>query len=203
MKKPNTVIDVFLSYNTRDEGLAAFVRENLVARGLRVKDMTEVTPGTTIGKTVREGLVDSIAVVLLLTPSSSRSNSFAFEAGMAMAWAKPIFVLFDGVDSTEIPAFLNEFRILPVRQVADVADLINASQQPLKAEHAELIRRIYEETGIPTDQLLLKPGVLKVMSDKLEAESGQLVSGSRIAHELVRMRKSGVLPRIKTPMPLS
>lgn len=102
MKRPNTVVDVFLSYSTRDEGLAAFVRENLVARGLRVMDMTEVTPGTTIGKTIRESMVDSIA---------------------------------------------------------DVADLISASQQPLKAELAELIRRTHEETGIPTYQLLLGPSV--------------------------------------------
>lgn len=197
MKKQTPVYDVFLSHSLQDKGLAAFVQETLSSEGLNVFELSEVPPGSPITNSIREGLVDSSAVILLITPSSDRSGNLAFEAGMAMGWSKSVFVLYDGRQLSDIPEFLRQFQIFPVDKVRDVAKLILDSKQQLKPDHAILLSRIYEDTGITTDRLLLEPAVLMDMSDQFYAKSHLRLSGSRIAQELIRMRKTGRLPKLR------
>ena len=188
---------MFLSHSLQDKGLATFVRESFVSQGLSVFELSEVTPGTTISKAVREGLVDSLAVVLLITPSSESSGNLAFEAGMAMAWAKPVFVLYDGRKFSDIPDFLGQFKIYRVDQVRDVGSLILQSKESLTPEQKKLLCRLYSESGVPADQLLLEPSILLEMAEQFRAESKQLVSPSRLAHELIRLQKAGLLPKLR------
>jgi hypothetical protein len=197
MKKKTPVYDVFLSHSLQDKGLAAFVQQTLSSEGLSVFELSEVPAGSPITNSIREGLVDSSAVILLITPSSERTGNLAFEAGMAMAWSKSVFVLYDGRQLSDIPEFLRQFQIFPVDKVRDVAKLILQSKQMLKPDHAILLRRIFHDTGITTDRLLLEPAVLMDMSDQFYAETRLRLSGSRIAQELIRMRKTGHLPKLR------
>ena len=197
MKKKTPIYDVFLSHSLQDKGLAAFVQETLSSEGMNVFDLSEIPSGSPITNSIREGLVDSSAVILLITPSSDRSGNLAFEAGMAMAWAKSIFVLYDGRQLSDIPDFLRQFQVFPVDNVREVAKLILASKQQLKPDHAILLSQIYEDTGLTTDRLLLEPAVLIDMSDQFYAQSHLRLSGSRIAQELIRLRKTGRLPKLR------
>lgn len=197
MKKKTPVYDVFLSHSVQDKGLAAFVQETLSSEGLSVFELSEVPPGSPIASSIREGLVDSSAVVLLITPSTDRSGNLAFEAGMAMAWSKSVFVLYDGRQLSDIPEFLRQFQVFPVDKVRDVAKLILDSKVMLKADHAILLSQIYEDTGITVDRLLLEPAVLIEISDQFYAKTRLRFSGSRIAQELIRLRKTGRLPKLR------
>ena len=197
MKKKTPVYDVFLSHSLQDKGLAAFVQETLSAEGLNVFELSELPSGSPITNSIREGLVDSSAVILLITPSSERSGNLAFEAGMAMAWSKSVFVLYDGRQLSDIPEFLRQFQVFPVDKVRDVAKLILDSKQMLNPDHAILLCQIYEGTGITIDRLLLEPAVLMDMSDQFYARTRLRLSGSRIAQELIRMRKTGHLPKLR------
>lgn len=197
MKKKTPVYDVFLSHSVQDKGLAAFVQETLSSEGLSVFELSEVPPGSPIASSIREGLVDSSAVVLLITPSTDRSGNLAFEAGMAMAWSKSVFVLYDGRQLSDIPEFLRQFQVFPVDKVRDVAKLILDSKVMLKADHAILLSQIYEDTGITVDRLLLEPAVLTEISDQFYAKTRLRFSGSRIAQELIRLRKTGRLPKLR------
>ena len=197
MKKQTPTYDVFLSHSLQDKGLATFVRESFISQGLSIFELSEVTPGTTISKAVREGLVDSLAVVLLITPSSELTGNLAFEAGMAMAWSKTVFVLYDGRKLSDIPDFLRQFKIYRVDQVRDVGSLILRSKESLTPEQKSVLCRLYTESGVSVDQLLVEPSTLLDMAERFHMESKQLLSPSRLAHELIRMRKAGLLPKLR------
>ena len=198
MKKKTPVYDIFLSHSSQDVGLAAFVRDGLMSQGLSVFELEAVSAGTAISKSIREGLVDSLAVVLLITPSSETSGNMAFEAGMAMAWAKPVFVLYDGRTLSDIPEFLQQFEVFSVDKVRDVAKAISKTKQTLKPEHVAILSSLYVDTGIPTDQLLLEPSILQDMSDQFFERAHLRLSTTRLAQELVRMRKTGRLPKMRS-----
>lgn len=192
-----SVFDVFLSSSALDRGLAGFVIEAFAEHGIHVFHVDDLRPGVSIEKRIREVLVECSSVVILVTPSSIGSQNLAFETGMAMAWSKPVFVLYDGVSSHEIPAFLKRFRIFPVSQVGKVATVIRESQHALEAEELDVLGRIYAEYAIPLDRLLLQPSDLAQMVREFAVRTGRDVGGERIARELMRLRKSGRLPRIK------
>lgn len=189
--------DVFLSYNFRDKGLASLVRDSLVNAGLTVFELAESSTGTQVSKTIRQELVDSFAVVLLLTPSSNASGNLAFEAGMAMAWGKPVFVLHDGCALSDMPAFISQFSVYPLSDLDLVSEKILESKTCLSPEHKEVLKSLYAKTAVPADRLLLEPMILLEMADEFEAKTKVRVSAVELARELVRLRKVGALPSLK------
>lgn len=195
MKSPNH--DVFLSYSQRDSGLAALVRDNLEHAGLSVFDFAESPEGAAISKTIRQELVDSFAVVLLLTPSSESSGNLAFEAGMAMAWGKPVFVLHDGRSLSDMPNFISQFNVYPLNKIDVVSHQIIESKRSLSSEHKEILKALYVKTAIPADRLLLEPVVLHEMALEFERKAKLRVPAVDLARELIRLRKSGQLPPLK------
>jgi hypothetical protein len=134
--------------------------------------------------------------VILVTPSAVESHHLAFEAGMAMAWNKPIYVLYDGVGDDDIPEFLRQFQVLPVTKVDEVAKTIERSKSKFSAEDMEVLVATYIQNSVPVDALLLQPTSLSQLTDEFNSMTGQQIGGERVARELMRLRKSGKLPRI-------
>ena len=193
----STIHDVFLSYSMRDSGLAALARENLENAGLSVFELAELSSGTAVSKTIRQELVDSFAVVLLLTPSSEASGNLAFEAGMAMAWGKPVFVLHDGRSLADMPNFISQFNVYPLNKIDVVSHQIIESKKSLSPEHKEILKALYLKTAIPADRLLLEPVVLHDMAEEFELKTKLRLPAADLARELIRLRKIGQLPPLK------
>src|SRR5262245_9992355 len=106
-----TTFDVFLSYSERDRGAAELIRHALADVGLEAFCIDRVDVVADGLSEARRALAECSAVLFLLTGSSIRSQNVAFETGMALAWNKPIYVLFDGLEPDEIPDYLREFRV--------------------------------------------------------------------------------------------
>src|SRR3954471_18817450 len=104
-----TTYDVFLSFNERDRGAADLIRHALSDAGLEAFCVDRIDVGADALPDLRRALAECSAVLFLLTGSSIRSQNVAFETGMALAWNKPIYVLFDGLELGEIPDYLQEF----------------------------------------------------------------------------------------------
>jgi hypothetical protein len=146
---------------------------------------------------MREALAESNAVIILLTRSTLQSSNIAFEVGFAMAWNKPVYVLFEGVSEQEIPAYLRDFHLAMLSELGRVVEDIAASRKPLSDEDREVLAQVYQDTGIPTDQLLRQPHSLHELSARYNEISNSTVPAERLVQELIRLRKQGRLPRLK------
>lgn len=192
-----TTYDVFLSYNQRDRGAAELVRQALSQVGLEAYTADTIEIGPEVVPELRRALAECGAVLFLLTGSSIRSQNVPYETGMALAWNKPIYILFDGLELSEIPDYLKEFEVRRLSEMDDVAKEIAEAREPLSEELRDELITVYRKHGIPTDQLLRKPMQLKDLADRFQEKSGTAVPGERLVQELIRLRKQGQLPRLK------
>lgn len=109
------VYDVFLTHGQHDTGVGRIVRDALRSEGLGVFTASkEFRLGDPIAQKMREAMAKSSAVVILLTRSTLNSQYVAFEVGAAIGLGQPIFVLYDGIAPSEIPAFLKRFPTFPL-----------------------------------------------------------------------------------------
>lgn len=192
-----TTFDVFLSYSERDRGAAELIRHALAAAGLEAYCVDRLEVGAEVLTELRRALAECSAVLFLLTNSSIRSQNVAFETGMALAWNKPIYVLFDGLEPNEIPDYLKEFHVRRLSDMSEVVHEIGAARQPLSDFERDNLIDLYSECAIPTDQLLRKPIELRGFADEFLDRTGKAIPGERLIQELLRLRKQGQLPRLK------
>lgn len=116
---------------------------------------------------------------------------------MALAWNKPIYILYDGIDAAELPDYLQEFRVRPVAELPSVIDEISQAQQPLSDDARSELIDAYRQADVPTDQLLTKPVELKKLADDFQRRTGKMIGAERLLQELIRLRKQGRLPRLQ------
>ena len=191
------IYDVFLSHSARDRGMAELVRQSADRAGLEVFSVDSLEGGDKALAAVRSTLAECSAVILLLTRSTLESKNTAFEIGMALAWNKPIYVLYDGIDVSELPDYLREFPVRPVSELDAVVQEIADAQQPLADEAREELVDSYCQIDVPTDQLLTRPVQLRKLAEDFTRRSGTMIGGERLLQELIRLRKQGRLPRLQ------
>lgn len=76
---------VFLTYSHKDQALAREVVDTLRDAGLDVwYDMNEIFPGDNWAEKISQGLKESNAMVVLLTPNSLESNSVSWNISYAL-----------------------------------------------------------------------------------------------------------------------
>lgn len=191
-----TEYDVFLSHGTHDTGIAGVVKNALSDADLEVFSVQSVKPENSFTELWRDALAECSAVVLILTRSTLGSSNLAFEVGAAMAWNKPIYVIHDGIADSEIPRYLDDLKLCQISNLPQIVKEIAKSQEPISEEDRETLMNVYEEFGIPTDQLLCKPLDLRELSEQYNKISHSILSGERLIRELIRLRKQGKLPRV-------
>lgn len=146
---------------------------------------------------IREALAECSAFVMILTRSTLESSNSAFEIGAAMAWNKPIFVLYDGLPKKEIPEYLKDFTVVQFTKLPQVVQEIANLQQQFSDDDRESLVQVYQNLGVPTDQLLIKPLALRDLSKKYDEVTHSTCAAERLVQELIRLRKQGKLPKIK------
>lgn len=104
-----TVTRLFLSHAHRDAAVAAKIAAALDRAGLQtIQPARHLRPGASWRQSVKDGLADADAVVLVIATPDTVSNSWiAYEAGAAEALGKPIIVLAShDIPSDELPVEL-------------------------------------------------------------------------------------------------
>lgn len=190
------VIDVFLTHAAPDAGMAALVTREFEAAGCGVFAFQSLEPGDDRRDRMVEALVESTAVVVLLTKSSLSSPMVGVEVGAALAWTKPVFVVYDGIAAAEIPAYLREFTVAPLSAVGDVVRQVVAARTPLSERERSHLAKTYEELRVPVDRLLVEPSEWRAFTEAYRRRVKRAVPAKRLVQELVRMRKLGKLPRV-------
>ena len=188
--------DVFLSYAHQDEGVAATVKRTLSNEGLIVYSAPDVDLGGDILRSIRTRLVESRAVIVILSPGLELPPSILIELGAAMAWERPIFVLLDGVAPSEVPAFLRKYRLLPMAKLPDVVELVRRSTEPMSKAEMTGLAELYRDAAVPVDKLLTQPDKLDDLTRKFNERFNTSRSGERLAHEILSIRKKGDLPPV-------
>jgi len=192
-------LDVFLSYVPADRDTAEVVERSLVDAGIVVRSANQVLPGAKFERQLRKLLVESDAVVVLVTPNSVRSSSMLIEIGAALGLDIPIHLLLSGIAAKDLPAHLRELPCSRVSNAAKVGEKLveEATSWRLdESERAELTE-IYRELGVPVDQLASNTASLDALADEFRRRTGRRMPNSRLLHGLLTLRKRGTLPRLK------
>src|SRR5207248_2434858 len=109
---------------------------------------------------------------------------------------KPIFVLLNGPSSTRLPAALAAYPIYPMGRLEEVIRAIRSSFEPLTEQERAVLADIYQELGVPADQLSHASTALRALASQFNKTVRKQFSGERLLSEILRMRKKGQLPRL-------
>lgn len=200
MSTASAVYDVFISFSSRDSGIADIVARALSEKGLSV---FVFEPGDSTPKSsdpIREAITESSVVVLIVTPTTLRSSWQAIEIGAAMAWEKPVFVILDGVSNQQVPSYLRKFPLYPASKLSELVRAVRReldSEPQFTDEDRELLRRLYVEIGEPADQLAIQPGTMALLTKKFNRTRDQRLAPEKILQELFRLRKRRELPSLR------
>jgi len=197
MSVQTTTYDVFLSYSLTEARTAGLVERALAAAGLDVFNPAKIDPGLSIQEVLWKALAESAAFVVIVHPGRALGSNTSVELGAAMAWHKPIYIVQVGNGAAKPPAYLERFPAYPLSRIEDVVTSIKRSLKTLSDEEREMLCEVYAEMGVSADQLLLDPASLEDLARKFNSRSNTSYAGERLIQELLRLRKSGRLPRVR------
>lgn len=100
--------------------MARLVQSTLVDAGIVVRAIDHLVSDAGYLSRVRQLVSECRAVIILLTRSTLNSQEVPFEIGLALAWERPVYLFYDGIDGSEIPAFLRKYQIRPLTSLAAV-----------------------------------------------------------------------------------
>lgn len=188
-RKP--VYDVFLSYAQPDVAWAAEVERAFADAGLVAYNIARTSPGEHVVDTLWDALAESAALVALISSTGSRSSNLSFEIGAAMAWSKPVYVLYKGDRPEGLPRYVQSNGIFAADQLHHVVDLVRRSELALSDKQRQVLVKTYDSLGTPVDGLLVDPSKADQLTRRFNRASKSKVSSERLLRELLRLRKSG------------
>jgi len=191
-----TVSDVFLSYAQSDTAWAAVVQQKLGEAGFKVFTVAGVPSGDNASDLIWDALTESAALIALVRGPGGMSKSLAVEIGAAMAWQKPVYVLYEGDKPPELPKYAERFGVFRASDIEKLIRQIDQVGRPLSEHERAALVGTYVSVGVPTDQLLLQPAKFQQLADSFNKTTRARISGERLLREIVRLRKQGKLPRL-------
>jgi len=122
---------VFISHSHKDEGLAKKIANVLTKSGLDVWDDREILPGDNWADKISHALVESNAMVVLLTPESLQSRSVRHDIEYALGeerYSKRLLPVIVGSESDilteDVPWILRRLKAVNLEEsVSDEKDL--------------------------------------------------------------------------------
>lgn len=192
-----SLYDVFLSHSLKDQGLAKLVTSTFVKAGLTVFEYSSIQAGQSFTASIRQALAESWALVVLVTRDSLESKSLMVEIGMGLAWSKPTLILHDGVDVGQLPSILSGYQVVPLSHIEQVIEQVRNLREKYDDAQIAALVQVYSDFQTPVDRLVMQPAVLGEIVDSFQQRTGVMASSERLVAELLRLRKQGMLPRIK------
>jgi TIR domain len=194
----NTTYDVFISHAASDRDLATEMAGTFESAGLETFHTGTVQPGSDIGEAIWQALAESRALIAIISPDMQPSALGLVEIGAAAAWNKPVFLVINGPSSTKLPPALSAYPVFPLGRLDEVIRAIRSGFDPLTDSERNVLADIYRELNTPADQLSQSPKALRELTGAFNKQTSKQFSGERLMWELLRMRKSGKLPRLRT-----
>jgi len=190
--------DVFVSHSAQGRAAARTVADRLSDAGMSVRlDQDILVPGTNWEAPLRKALIESDAFVVIIDSGAAVAPNATFELGAAMALNKPVFVVQTSSAHAEVPGFLKHYASFPLAGIDRLAESIREVSAPLTENEREILLAAYQTMRTPSDQLLADPLAIEQLRESFRSKSGREVSATHLASELLRLRKSGKLPRIR------
>ena len=194
----NKTYDVFISHAASDKPVATEIAESLDAAGLNPFYEGSLQPGMDVGEAIWHALAESRALIAVISSDVTPQAMALVEIGAAVAWNKPVFVLINGPSSTKLPTALESYPVYPISRLEEVIRAIQTGFVPLTDHERERLSEIYLDLSTPTDQLSQSPTTLRELTTTFNKSTRKQYSGERLLSELIRMRKKGELPRLRT-----
>ena len=117
--------DIFLSYSTRDEGLAKELSEKFDRAGLKCfMSEKNIKPGEKWSGRIHDALKYSTHVILLVTPRSLSSEWVKLETGAAWALDKEVIPVLRGVDAEELNDVLKMYQARDIETQEGIEKLV-------------------------------------------------------------------------------
>ena len=197
----NTTYDVFVSHAISDSDVAREIAESLQAAGLATFHAGAVRQGDDIGDAIWDALAESRALIAIISPDLPLQAMGTVEIGAAAAWSKPIYVVVNGSLTTKLPSVLRSYPIYPLSRFDEVIHAIQTGFDALTIDERDALADVYQNVGVPADQLSQSPRALRDLAKAFGKRTHKQFSGERLLSEILRLRKSGRLPRltVKTP----
>lgn len=129
--------DCFLGYSAVDEPLAKYVRSLLINQGLDVfTAAVSVEPGDRWSERIRQSLMASPWVVILVSESAAASPYVQQEFGMAIASGKKVIPITWQLSPSQLPGWMSEIQAV---------DLRGATLETAKHRVAEIAKGIQQD----------------------------------------------------------
>lgn len=192
-----TTYDVFLSYPLTEAGLADQVVRSLEQAGLDVFWDREIELGENLQDRIWHALAESAALIAIVPSEGPLASNIAVEVGAFKAWCKPIYIIQTTRGHVRLPAYLADCQIYPLSRVDDVVASIKRGLASLTEGECKALADIYGDYGVSADQLVSNPVAIEKFADEFSKRCKKRVTGERLMQELLRLRKSGRLPRIR------
>lgn len=190
--------DVFVSHSAQGRAAARTVADRLTDAGMSVRlDQDILVPGTNWEGPLRKALIESDAFVVIVDSGAAVTPNATFELGAAMALHKPVFVVQTNSAHAEVPGFLRHYAAFPLTGIDRLAESIREVSAPLTENEREVLLSAYLAMQVPADQLLADPIAIEQLRSSFRNRAGREVSATHLVSELLRLRKSGNLPRIR------
>jgi hypothetical protein len=188
--------DVFISHSTADKATARLVAESLESAGLATFHLGLIQSGENISEEIWEALAESHAVIAIVSTDIVTSANVILEIGAASAWNKPVFLLLKEASSKRPKGMLQEYPTYPLSRLDDVIRAIQTGFEPLTDDERQILGELYQDVGVPADQLAQSAPLLREITKEFKRRTHKEYSGERLLSELLRLRKSGHLPRL-------
>jgi hypothetical protein len=193
-------IDVFLSYSVADRDTATLVTNALVGGGLSVSP-NDPPPGSNWQDSIWQSLTEcDVFVVIINLERPHASNTFV-ELGAAVAWRKPVFAVQTSEKTQGIPVYFRDIPLFPLTRLDDLVVAIKRAVNKFPLEDRNLLLETYARLGVSTDQLLRDPEQVERLADEFASHASQPIAGEQLVNELLRLRKSGKLPTLRSRKP--
>jgi hypothetical protein len=192
-----TAIDVFLSYSVADRDAALLVTNALVGGGLSVS-LNDPPAGSNWQDSIWQSLTEcDVFVVIINLERPHASNTFV-EMGAAIAWRKPVFIVQASEKNQGIPVYFRDLPLFPLTRLDDLVVAIKRAVNKLPLEDRKLLLESYARLGVSTDQLLRDPEQVERLADEFASHASHPIAGERLVNELLRLRKTGDLPTLRS-----
>ena len=195
--------DVFLSYSITEGRTAELVRLAFSEAGLDVFDTAACESGSHSEDILRQALAKAAAVIVIVDVQRAPASTTMVELGAAIAWRKPIYVVYADTDVVKLPSYLQNYHAYPISRIDDLVRAVKHPQgslSRLSEEDREVLRSVYVDMGVSVDKLAVNPGLLDQFSADFNARRGSDIPGERLMQELFNLRKRGGksgLPRLR------
>jgi heat shock protein HspQ len=172
------------------------VSKKFTEAGIEVFDMFDIGPAYNITEEMWKALAESWALVVLIKPGAIPS-SVAVEIGAASAWQKPVYIVTTAKGEYQLPTYISQYELVKSSEISNLIELISKGRKPLTDKDRNILKEAYLKLQIPTDQLFREPRYIQKLQKMLRGEYNLTISNERMMQELLRLRKSGRLARLR------